>query len=153
MASYGQSVYPITGGVVTTQISSEGWTSGGTTNIAVIMAHTTVTGQQVRALYSHVEKATLNSLVKTGAWIPAGTSIGKVGAWSDGNHLHFGINVLDLNTALPFKGQDASTPLASIIGYDRIGVNHWQGTWPDRTSNANDWVAQSDETAPGRADR
>lgn len=131
MASYGQPVYPITGGTVT-QLSYDGWTSGGTTNMAVIMVHTTSTGQRFRALYGHIQVSTLNQQVKVGAWIPAGTSIGKVGTWSSGNHLHFGINVLDVNLPLPYKGQDANTPLASVIGYGRIGINHWQGYWPDR---------------------
>jgi hypothetical protein len=87
--------------------------------------------------------------------------IGNVSSWIGGNHLHFGVNVLDVNTALPYKGQDVNTPLAAIIGYGRIGINYWQGTWPDRKGwvdpvffietnspttllNTNDLVAKSD---------
>src|ERR1051325_9010887 len=131
MADYGQPVFPIAGGTVA-EISEGGWSNGGTANIAVILVHSTGTGQRFRGLYGHIEKATLNSQVKVGAWIQPGTVIGKVGTWIGGNHLHFGINVLDVNTPLPYKGQDANTPLASIIGYGRIGINYWQGTWPDR---------------------
>jgi murein DD-endopeptidase MepM/ murein hydrolase activator NlpD len=160
MADYGQPVFPISGGTVK-EISEGGWSNGGTTNVAIILAHSTSTGQQFRALYGHIEKATLNPLVKNGVWVPAGTVMGKVGTWVGGNHLHFGINVIDMNTPLPYKGQDLNTPLASIIGYGHIGINYWQGTWPDRKSwvdpiffietnspsavvNTNDLVAKSD---------
>ena len=161
MADYGQSVFPIAGGTVK-EISDGGWSNGGTANVAVILVHSTGTGQQFRALYGHIEKSTVNPQVKVGAWISSGTVIGKVGTWIGGNHLHFGINVLDVNTPLPFKGQDATTPLASIIGYGRIGINYWQGAWPDRkgwvdpvlfietnapsgiVNNTNDLIAKSD---------
>lgn len=115
MADYGQPVYPIAGGTVK-EISDGGWSNGGTTNVAVIMVHSTIAGQQFRALYGHLEKSTLNAQVKIGAWIPVGTVIGKVGSWIGGNHLHFGVNVLDVNTPLPYKGQDANTPVANIVG-------------------------------------
>jgi hypothetical protein len=66
-----------------------------------------------------------------------------------------------VNTDLPYKPQDANTPLAGIIGYGRIGINYWQGTWPDRKGwvdpvffietnsptslpNTNDLVSKSD---------
>lgn len=160
MADYGQPVYTIAGGTVS-EISNGGWSNGGTTNVAVIVVHSTSTGQRFRALYGHLEASTLTSQVKVGLWLPAGTMIGKVGTWVGGNHLHFGINVLDVSLPLPYKGQDASTPLAGIIGYGRIGINYWQGTFPDRKSwvdpiffietnspttvvNTNDLVAKSD---------
>lgn len=162
MANYGAPVYPITGGFVK-QLSHKGWSSnGGTINMAVIMVHTTADGRQFRALYGHIETATLNPKVKVDAWIDAGTSIGKVGTWNLGHHLHFGINVLDVNQPLPYKGPDATTPTANTIGYGGIGINHWQGYWPDRKGwidpvffiettspdllflNTDDFVAKSD---------
>ena len=165
LADYGQAVYPIADGIVT-QISKGGWTSSGecspspcTTNWAIVMKHTTAAGQEFRAIYGHIEAATLNSQVSVGNWISAGTLLGKVGTWNLGNHLHFGINLTDVNSPLPYKGEDANTPIADVIGYGRIGIDHWpQGGWPDReqwvdpvffieTNSPNRLITVNDEVA------
>ena len=142
LADYGEAVYPITGGTVV-QISqgpNSGWSSSGgcspspcTENLAIIIEHATVTGQAFRAIYGHIEAATLSPQVSIGTWVSPETLLGRVGTWSLGNHLHFGVNLTDVNLPLPYKGEDASTSVTEVIGWGRIGIDHWpQGGWPDR---------------------
>lgn len=130
MARYGTPVYTISSGIVK-QISTGGWTKSGTTNVGVVIAHFTNTGQEFWAVYGHIEASTLNSQIKINAQVPAGMQIGKVGTWANGNHLHFGVHFG--NTALPYK---AASSAADSYGYGMIGINYWQGTWPNRM----DWM-------------
>jgi murein DD-endopeptidase MepM/ murein hydrolase activator NlpD len=168
LAAYGQPVYAIAGGTVQTLDYGTSWNTydslgrqTSTNNMAIIIVHTTSTGQQFRAIYGHIEAATLNSAqVKQGVWVPPGTHLGNVGTYSTGTHLHFGINLTPPSQALPFY---QSSVLANVIGWGRIGINYWpQGStspnrenWVDpvffletNSSNssivANDLVAQSD---------
>jgi murein DD-endopeptidase MepM/ murein hydrolase activator NlpD len=136
MAAHGQPVYAIAGGTVQTLDYGTSWNSGGTNNMAVIIVHATSAGQQFRALYGHIEAATVNSAqVKLGGWVAAGTFLGRVGTYSTGDHLHLGINTLTPAQPLPYQ---SSTITADVIGWGRIGINHWpQGSsTPDREN----WV-------------
>lgn len=58
MANYGIPVYTISSGIVK-QISTGGWTKGGTTNVGVVIAHFTNTGQEFWVVYGHIEASTL----------------------------------------------------------------------------------------------
>jgi murein DD-endopeptidase MepM/ murein hydrolase activator NlpD len=128
MANYGTPVFAIADGVIPDSISTGGWTSGGTVNVAVIILHTTNTGQQFKAVYGHLEKATVDtSKIYVGANVTRGQLIGRVGTWSNGDHLHFGIH--PGSGSLPFFQASAEN---QSYGYGRIGINYWVGSWPNR---------------------
>lgn len=82
MASLNTPVYAIADGTIAYE-SSSGWGSG---NVALLIEHKTMMGGTFRAMYGHIiaEKS-------IGSQVMAGERIGKIGAWSSGNHLHFGI--------------------------------------------------------------
>jgi murein DD-endopeptidase MepM/ murein hydrolase activator NlpD len=86
-ASQNSSVYAIADGVVK-DISTSGWTSGSTSNVALIVEHKISDGRSFRAVYGHLLE---NSVVAIGQSVIAGNAIGKIGDWSGGDHIHFGI--------------------------------------------------------------
>jgi len=83
LTDYYKPVYAITNGTVVAR-STSGWGSG---NIALIIRHTLSDGSQFLAWYGHV-----TSNLPVGARVSGGTEIGRIGYWSNGNHLHFGIH-------------------------------------------------------------
>jgi hypothetical protein len=82
MANYNTPVYAVANGVVTYR-STNGW---GTGNIALVVKHTLSDGRQFLAWYGHI---TTN--LQAGALVSGGTEIGRIGIWSNGNHVHFGV--------------------------------------------------------------
>ena len=83
MTAIGSVVYAISDGKVI-WVSSNGW---GTDNVALAVRHTLLDGTSFVAVYGHVKASKgLNDTVE------AGKEIAKVGAWSNGDHLHFGVH-------------------------------------------------------------
>lgn len=94
MANYGSSAYAIADGVVR-PISYSGW---GDNNCAVAIEHKTYNGTVFTAVYGHLQ---CDSLPTDKSEVFAGKSIGKVGHWNDGDHLHFGIHPGPYSTIAP----------------------------------------------------
>lgn len=86
--AFGAPVFAVATGVMQS-LSTSGWTSGGTTNVGVILKHTASDGSTYYSLYGHL----LNTSIRhqSGDVVTGGTLIGTVGSHSGGNHLHFGI--------------------------------------------------------------
>lgn len=87
MASVNTPVYAIADGEIVYQ-SSLGWGSG---NSALLVEHRLYGGSDnFRAIYGHIiaEKS-------VGSSVKAGERIGRIGQYSGGNHLHFGIIMLN----------------------------------------------------------
>ena len=76
-------VYPISDGVIT-RISTDGW---GTGNVAAIVKHKLSDGTEFLSLYGHIKTS-----LKAGDQVKGGVGFAKIGYWSNGNHLHFGIH-------------------------------------------------------------
>lgn len=132
MAPYGTPVYAITDGFVDYQNTfstavSSGWTSSAgctpvcTANIGLIVFGFTGVGEPFKTIYGHVEKSTVDpALLQSGATVRAGQYIGRIGSYSGGNHLHFGIHV---------GGGDLPYSAALGRGYGMIRI---ESNWPDR---------------------
>ncbi len=75
-------VYAIAPGTVYS-VSPNNW---GTGNVGLLIKHTLSNGSEFLALYGHI---TTNLVA--GDRVTGGVEIGRVGYWSNGNHLHFGI--------------------------------------------------------------
>lgn len=81
-ATLGATVYSIGEGRVAA-ISPNGWGDG---NCAVLVRHLGERGEFI-AVYGHIK-----STLTVGNYIRIGDSVGTVGKWDGGNHLHFGIH-------------------------------------------------------------
>ena len=82
MGDYYSPIFAITNGTVVYR-STSGWGSG---NIALVIRHTLSDGSQFLAWYGHI-----TSDLQVGQRVGGGTEIGRIGYWSDGNHLHLGV--------------------------------------------------------------
>lgn len=83
MADYYTPAYAVANGTVVSR-STSGWGSG---NVALIIRHTLSDGTQFLAWYGHI-----TSDLAVGTRVAGGTEIGRIGYWSGGNHLHFGVH-------------------------------------------------------------
>ncbi len=83
-ASVGTPVQAIADGVVY-DISTGGWGRG---NVAIMVKHRLADGRWFIALYGHVRNS--NGLRK-GSRVQACTSIGVIGSYGCGSHVHFGV--------------------------------------------------------------
>jgi len=79
-ANQGDPVYAVAEGDVVT-VSTGGW---GTGNVGLIVKHRCSNGRYFLAVYGHITN------YATGHVLP-GQQIGKIGYWSNGIHLHFGV--------------------------------------------------------------
>jgi len=84
MASYNAEVMAVANGVIKPR-SESGW---GTNNCAAVIEHETAGGEVFTAIYGHLQCSSVSS----SGVIHAGQVIGKVGSWSSGDHVHFGIH-------------------------------------------------------------
>ncbi len=113
-------VYAISSGIVVAR-SENGWTKGGSKNIALLIKHYFMgeDGEKKAfvVLYGHI-KASSTNLRKDNTVYP-GELIGKVGYWSDGNHLHFGIHP---GSSIP------NSDVSQGVGWGRMTINHWPDT-------------------------
>jgi len=66
-----------------------GWTLGGTTNIALAILHTASDGTPFYAIYGHLEQSV--NAYQVNDVVSGGTQIGTIGSWSNGDHVHFGV--------------------------------------------------------------
>lgn len=87
LRSYGQDVYAVADGTVKrVSPSAGGWGDG---NCGLAIEHKTDDGQPFTAIYGHL---LCSSVVAEKRSVYAGQPIGKIGDWSEGDHLHFGIH-------------------------------------------------------------
>ena len=84
-APVGQKVRAVTDGTVY-GVSRNGWGRG---NIAILVKHKLDDGDWFIALYGHLNRS--SSKIKKGAPVAAGETIGKVGRYWRGSHLHFAV--------------------------------------------------------------
>lgn len=108
MTNQGLPVFAIAPGRVATAPSTSGW---GTGNVGLIITHTLSDGTQFNALYGHIVSGLQN-----GDYVSGGVEIGKVGYYSDGNHLHLGIRN---STSIPSTnwGRMPNSSYASTNGF------------------------------------
>ena len=84
IAGYGTPVRAIADGKVKPW-SRSGW---GTGNIGLLIEHESAEYGSFTALYGHIRSSDAKS---AGSVVRAGETIGEIGHWSNGEHLHFGI--------------------------------------------------------------
>ncbi len=93
MQEYGRDVYAIADGkVVYISYDKPGDGDGkkwGVNNCALVIEHKTYDERVFTAVYGHVQCKTIPTLKSD---VYAGKSIGKIGHWDYGDHLHFGIH-------------------------------------------------------------
>jgi hypothetical protein len=82
MTAYNMPVYAVSPGTVVAK-STNGWEG---INVGLLIKHTLSDGTQFNALYGHI----LTNL-NVGDRVHGGVEIGRIGAHSGGNHLHFGV--------------------------------------------------------------
>ena len=74
---------PIADGTIT-NISSNGWGAG---NVAAVVKHKLAGGGEFLAVYGHIVTSK-----NVGDPVTGGVPFAQIGAWPDGDHLHFGIH-------------------------------------------------------------
>lgn len=113
MHSLEEGVYAIADGTIYKRhCDDESWgTTNGTANCALFIEHTTHDGKVFTALYGHLS---MDSTAAQGK-VFAGKQIGKIGAWPDGNHLHFGI----------FLGSNPPATVKGARGWGMMSNSEW----------------------------
>ena len=112
-------VYAISDGeVVYKHCKDSSWGPG---NCGVFIRHKLIDGNTFIALYGHLR----TSLI-VGSKVYAGKLIGRTGPYSGGIHLHFGI--------VP-ENSVPGTNVSQGIGWGRMGNQHWNESWPNKTNH------------------
>jgi len=83
-------VYPISEGKII-GVSIDGWTDATTINYAILIKHELNNGKSFIALYGHLLAKTGDAMPEVDDLVYPGKSIGTIGDWSGGTHLHFSI--------------------------------------------------------------
>ena len=88
MGKLGDPVYCIANGTIVA-ISLNGWSDDSKRdNFAYVICHTLANGEKFIAIYGHLK---LDPTFEVGSHVTAGQMLGRMGPWSYGVHLHFGI--------------------------------------------------------------
>jgi len=112
-------VYAVADGIVVYRhCSNDSWGPG---NCALFIRHKLLNGDEFIALYGH-----LRTSLQQGDKVYAGKVIGRTGPYSGGIHLHFG---LIPDNIIP------GTNVANGIGWGRMGNQHWNESWPNKTNH------------------
>lgn len=111
MFGYNVEVRAVADGVVVDHI---GVTSQafGANNLALVIEHRSAERGTFRAVYGHIQIAGAKAM---GTAVQAGETVGKIGHWYDGDHLHFGV----ISPGLPGP---INTGSYGRWGYDKYGV-------------------------------